>query len=495
MSNPHISVIIPVYNLVQYLGKCLDTVCNQTLKDIEIIAVYDPSQDNSLEILQGYENNDSRIKIITKDKKEGLSIARNRGIEIATGEYIGFIDGDDYIEYTMYEKLYEKAKKTGAELVFCAISTVNAETEEKLDVPHYNYIPIDRKYDDIGFNWREIKENLCSVPVVAWNKIYKRELIEKYEIKFPEHLTYEDHPFFFRFSTLANKIAMVREQLYYYRQARKGSLVAARGRAYLDVFKSMSICEEGFKLNGVYEEIKEYFNIYYSHYLIWPFYSVHPEYRKEYFKNAVPVLRNFDLNKYRDKDIFYDLFYEEGKALQRYPYYWQYVLSKLFRIKKYRKRIEFRFLNHIFTLHHTNTIIFSNPSLSKEQITELLERINFQKYLDRLIKKYNKKRVVIYGSGLVYSVISQNYDLSGLNIVGIADRKFKEDHESIDGYRALSFKGLRKLKPDVVIIAALATEHIKDNIADNIFKGQRCPELTEFIKNDFKDAIDAFMEF
>ena len=194
---PKVSIIIPVYNVAPYLTKCLDSICSQTLTDIGIIAVYDPSDDNSLEILREYEKNDKRIKIIVKDKKEGLSIARNRGMEIAAGEYLGFVDSDDYVNFEMFEKLYNKAKKFDAEISFCTIATVNADTDKPLEDKHYNECLIEKKFDETAFNWRDIKEHICYIPVGAWNKIYKKSFMEKNNIVFCENLTFEDNPFFF----------------------------------------------------------------------------------------------------------------------------------------------------------------------------------------------------------------------------------------------------------------------------------------------------------
>lgn len=116
-----VSVIIPVYNVEAYLKRCLDSVCNQTLKDIEIILIDDCSTDGSLEILKDYASKDERIKLITLTKNQGVSIARNKGLEIAKGEYIGFVDSDDTLDLNFYEELYKKAKEKDADIVKCEI--------------------------------------------------------------------------------------------------------------------------------------------------------------------------------------------------------------------------------------------------------------------------------------------------------------------------------------------------------------------------------------
>jgi len=117
MTIPNVSIIVPIYNVEPYLHRCLDSLVNQTLKDIEIICINDCSPDNSLDILKEYAEKDERINIINFEKNQGVSVARNTGIEIAKGEYIGFVDSDDYVDLDFYEKLYKKARETDADMV------------------------------------------------------------------------------------------------------------------------------------------------------------------------------------------------------------------------------------------------------------------------------------------------------------------------------------------------------------------------------------------
>ena len=112
-----ISVIIPVYNTEEYLGNCLTSICTQTLEDLEIICINDASEDNSLNILNDFANKDKRIKVINFRLNKGAAVARNNGIKIAKGEFISFIDSDDYLETAdFYEKLYNKAIQTNADI-------------------------------------------------------------------------------------------------------------------------------------------------------------------------------------------------------------------------------------------------------------------------------------------------------------------------------------------------------------------------------------------
>ena len=131
-----ISIIIPVYNTEKYLKRCLESVCNQTLKDIEIICINDASSDNSIAILKEFEKKDNRIKVINLDKNEGASVARNLGIEVSRGEYLGFIDSDDCVDPDFYEKLYSKAKSKNADVVKGVRKKIN--TDGKITVENLN---------------------------------------------------------------------------------------------------------------------------------------------------------------------------------------------------------------------------------------------------------------------------------------------------------------------------------------------------------------------
>ena len=129
MSNIKVSVIVPVFNVESYLNESLDSILNQTLKDIEIICINDGSTDNSLDILETYSKKDKRIKIISKEN-EGQGVARNVGLDNAQGEYISFVDSDDFIKRDMLEKLYNKAENNDLDLVMCKVSSFDNETHE-----------------------------------------------------------------------------------------------------------------------------------------------------------------------------------------------------------------------------------------------------------------------------------------------------------------------------------------------------------------------------
>ena len=178
-----VSVIVPVYNVEKYLERCLDSLVSQTLEDIEIICINDGSTDKSLEILYKYAEKDERI-IVINQKNQGMSYSRNKGIEVATGKYIGFVDSDDYIDKDYYEKLYSVATSYDADI---ACTNIIRENERKKKVL-LNY-DNERVYEDT----KEKLEVSC-VPeyCFVWNKIYNREKLLQSGCKFIKGLFYED---------------------------------------------------------------------------------------------------------------------------------------------------------------------------------------------------------------------------------------------------------------------------------------------------------------
>ena len=182
-----VSIIIPVYNTEKYLKKCLESVCNQTLKDIEIICINDCSTDNSLEILKEYSAKDNRIKIIDFKENKGAAVARNTGIDEAQGEYLGFVDSDDFVDLDFYEKLYNKAIETEADVVKGSYYYFN----EKVFAKSINEKIIEDKNNFVC--------DYCSA-------IFRKNFLDTNNIKFPELCDMEDPVFAFTCAINANKV-------------------------------------------------------------------------------------------------------------------------------------------------------------------------------------------------------------------------------------------------------------------------------------------------
>ena len=216
-----ISVIVPVYNVENYLIQCLDSIINQTLKDIEIICVDDCSPDNSIEILEEYKNKDNRINIIRHSNNQGLGPARNTGLKHANGEYISFIDSDDYIDKNFLFYLYSTAKKYDSDVV----STSNIPENHNGELRDHNYLKEIKKIGDYlrdGISNVSIKNEkrpgLEYMAVSAWNKIYRRSFLLENELYFMDiNFGPEDADYYRRLLISEPKTSYNHNAIYYYR--------------------------------------------------------------------------------------------------------------------------------------------------------------------------------------------------------------------------------------------------------------------------------------
>lgn len=196
-----VSVIIPVYNSENYLEKCLSSILTQTLTDIEIILIDDGSTDSSLEIIKQYSKKYNNVKYKTKEN-EGQAVARNIGIEMATGEFISFVDSDDYIESTMLEKLYTKAQKEDSDIVICDY------------IEQYSNKKILRK--SLYVDSDNLKKRYILCVAGPCSKIIKTEIFKQNNIRFLENNIYEDLAIIPSLALYTNKICYCEEALYYY---------------------------------------------------------------------------------------------------------------------------------------------------------------------------------------------------------------------------------------------------------------------------------------
>lgn len=215
-----ISVIIPVYNVEEYLSECLDHIVNQTLTDIEIICIDDGSTDRSPKILNEYAINDDRIRIVLQENI-GLAATRNKGIELARGDYIYFMDGDDYLDLSALDKLYELSKKHDSDFIMFKLRNFDDKTKENIDDDYYNMPHLKNKVGDDLFNYKDVEDIALKLAVNVPGNFYKREFIS--DLRFPEGLLFEDNVFFTHALFKAQKILFLDEFLYN-RRVRDNSL-------------------------------------------------------------------------------------------------------------------------------------------------------------------------------------------------------------------------------------------------------------------------------
>ena len=205
--NMKVSVIVPVYKVEKFLRKCLDSITSQTLTNIEIICVNDGSPDNCEKILEEYKNKDSRIKVI-KQQNSGVSVARNTGLEVAQGEYVSFVDSDDWIDKDFLEKSWVAAKKYDADIAACGIKRVR-------NYKWRYHLKFDKE-ECIKDN--DAKFKLCDVPekCYVWNKIYKLSELKKYNIQFEPKVLFEDRLFTCESLIKLNSLVTVPDVYYNY---------------------------------------------------------------------------------------------------------------------------------------------------------------------------------------------------------------------------------------------------------------------------------------
>ena len=224
-----VSVIVPAYNAEKYLRKCLDSLVNQTFKDYEVIIVNDGSTDSSQIIIDEYVTKYPFIKAIKKENG-GMSSARNMALSYAIGEYIAFVDSDDYVEITFLEKMYERAINMESDVVICDYYAIN-EDEKRYMKCHMNMSPEDKI------------EYLISPPMV-WTKLIKKEIMDK--VKFTEGIFYEDLDICVRLLPYVNKVSFVDEPLYDYYLQHSGSIMTQKtfNNHLLDIFSVLDNCKK-----------------------------------------------------------------------------------------------------------------------------------------------------------------------------------------------------------------------------------------------------------
>ena len=213
-----ISVIVPIYNVEKYLRKCLDSLVNQTLKDIEIICINDGTKDNSVEIIDEYVKKYSNILLINQEN-QGLGMARNNAMKYAKGDYIAFVDSDDWIDLDMYEVLYNKAIKTNADIVECDYRMVFENSTKVKNRTLFGSLHTWKKFPIACgkiFDWKYVKDDIFDgLRCMVWNRLYKRSLIFDNNLTFPDGKC-EDYPFSLDAVLSAKSIVYCHKTLYNY---------------------------------------------------------------------------------------------------------------------------------------------------------------------------------------------------------------------------------------------------------------------------------------
>ena len=324
-----VSIIVPTYNVEQYLSECMDSIIGQTLKDLEIICVNDGSTDGSLDILKKYAATDERVIIIDK-KNEGYGCAMNDGLDRASGEYVGIVEPDDYVDLHMYEDLYRVAKEKDLDIVkadfYRFVRNKKGETLKTYDAlskdgTGYNEV-IDPKKNDGIFRY----------VLNTWSGIYRRDFIEKYHIRHntTPGASFQDNGFWFQTFCLAERVYFLNKPYYMNRRDNPNSSVKSREKVYC-MNVEYDFVRDIFMQKGneeLWERFKYYYN--YKRYFSYTFTigRISDEFKREYVERISKEFKRAQDLEELDMNVFTPRTRERLSLLIKDPngYYQKYAL-------------------------------------------------------------------------------------------------------------------------------------------------------------------------
>lgn len=313
-----VSIIVPTYNVEQYLEECLDSIVGQTLRDLEIICVNDGSTDGSLDILKKYAKADERIFIIDK-QNAGYGCAMNDGLDRATGEYIGIVEPDDYVDLHMYEDLYHIAKEKDLDIVkadfYRFVCDKNGQVRKSYDAlskdgTGYNEVINPRENDQI---FRYVLN--------TWSGIYRREFIERYHIRHntTPGASFQDNGFWFQTFCLAERIYFVNKPYYMNRRDNPNSSVKSRAKVYCMNEEYQFI----YKFLDEHTELKQRFIYVYSmqrfRNYFWTYSRIDDKFKKEYLERMAEELREAQQRQELKQEYFTPLEWKKMLRIMKDP--------------------------------------------------------------------------------------------------------------------------------------------------------------------------------
>ena len=241
-----VSILVPIFNMEKYLNKCLDSLVNQTLKDIEIILINDGSTDDSFKIINDYAKQDERIKIINKENT-GYGASMNMGLDFAQGKYIGIVEPDDFVSINMFEKLSEKISKYDCDLVKSDFYICNSERKQKI-----KFSQIEKYKTNEIINAKTNPEILKLIPSI-WSAVYKKDFLIKNNIRFLETpgASFQDTSFSIKTLMNAEKLMLIPDAYLFYNDANNSSSTKNKGKIYF-------ICKEFEEIHRYIDENQEF---------------------------------------------------------------------------------------------------------------------------------------------------------------------------------------------------------------------------------------------
>lgn len=455
MNNIKVSIIIPVYNVSLYLRQCLNSIMGQTLKEIEIICINDGSTDDSLRILEECAVNDNRIVIINQEnKKQGA--ARNVALEIAKGEYIGFVDSDDWIEKTMYEELYCKAQEKDSDIVLSELcifynNKCRAKRTKSLDI-------LSERFDDISFNYKDTKDYLFEMSMSPCDKLYKTKFLRDIDAKFTENLYFEDVIFWATTYLSANKISILRKPFYYYRK-HIYSTTKSRNEKYFDIINIIDLLEG--KLNDfkLLDDLRPQFINFKIRTLVSYLKQIDKAHKTKFYKLIKQNIENMDGNFYNPEVLKSGKCYLRHMLIKMFDNYCVFnffdLITRLFYVKQVGNH---RFLKCIFKIKINDLFTAKIPffyykdefnfgdALNVELLSKVLnvdvkyakpksaKLVAIGSILEFFLSKKNRLKseseLTIWGTGLIKPIEPLEYFNRKLNILALRGILTKTDIEA-----------------------------------------------------------------
>ena len=352
---PKLSIIIPIYNVNKYLKECLESIINQTLKNIEIICVNDGSTDNSLEIIMQF-SFDNRVIIINKINT-GYGDSMNNGFDFATGKYIGIVESDDFIDINMFKSLYKYTKKGDIDIIRCNFYLYWGKNKK-----HILYFQIIKELYNKIFNPIE-NNNIFFIQPSIWSGIYKKEFLIKNNIKFlpTPGASYQDTSFFYKTLFKANKIFCTKKAFYYYRQTNSNSSVNNN-----TINKVMFTHKE---LNEIEKFIKKDIKLY--------------NINQRYFNTKKIMTLLWNLNRVDKKKQYNKILYKEIYEILKSDNY----------IHEQFNNFEINYLNHLKYNgeERTSEIFLYSPKEKNPQISVIIPIYNCEKYIKECLSSLIKQ--------------------------------------------------------------------------------------------------------
>lgn len=247
MNHPKVSVIVPVYNTEKYLRKCLDSLVNQTLKELEIVIVNDGSKDSSPQIIEEYIKICPDRFIYMSQENSGQAVARNKALELCNGDYIGFLDSDDFVSEDMFRRMYELAVERNVDYVACGYTDITYEDGKEVELQHYVASRVAKDNKDM------FRGALAS----PFLHLYRGDIIRSSGVRFPEGVIYEDTAFYLNLIPYINGIATIEEPLAYRVRHSNSTMTTFRAEKVEQIFPVLDMSLKFYRDNGFYDQYKE----------------------------------------------------------------------------------------------------------------------------------------------------------------------------------------------------------------------------------------------